>query len=103
MLGPASLRDTIGKGTDSMLSFTGIIGPIDLETSAWVGLKSHELVKESNFRIGRYEAPKKTPSIPYIALRDGYVQRRNKAVTDLPKFMAQIYGVNLPSTLAFPD
>lgn len=81
-LGPSSIRDTVGKGADSVLSFTGIFGPIDLERPVWIGLKSHELVNETSFRIGRYEAIKKNTLDPYIAIRDGYLKRRKKAVSE---------------------
>ncbi len=81
-LGPSSIRDTLGKGADSVLSFTGIFGPIDLEGPVWIGLKSHELVNETSFRIGRYEVIKQNALDPYTAIRDGYLQRRKKAVQE---------------------
>lgn len=82
LLGPSSARDTIGKGADSFLSFTGILSPVDLETAVWAGLKTHELVNDISFRIGDYEAVKKAAIDPYIAIRDGYGQRRKKAVQE---------------------
>jgi phospholipid-binding lipoprotein MlaA len=81
-LGPSSLRDTIGKGGDSVLSFTGILSPIDLETAVWAGLKSHEIVNETSLRIGAYEGIKDAAIDPYIAIREGYAQRRKKAVEE---------------------
>lgn len=82
LLGPSSIRDTVGKGADSILSFTGLFGPVDLEMPVWAVLKTHELVNETSFRIGRYEALKKEALDPYIAMRDGYLQRRKKAVQE---------------------
>lgn len=82
LLGPSSLRDTVGKGADSVLSFTGILSPVDLEVPVWAGLKTHELVNDTSFRIGDYEAVKKAAIDPYIAIRDGYAQRRKKAVQE---------------------
>jgi len=81
-LGPSSARDTIGKGADSVLSFTGILGPVDLEFPVWGGIKVHEAVNETSFRIGDYEAIKKASLDSYIAIRDGYAQRRMKAVKE---------------------
>jgi len=81
-LGPSSARDTIGKGADSVLSFTGILSPVDLEVPVWVGLKTHEIVNEISLRIGAYEAIKEAAIDPYIAIRDGYAQRRKKAVKE---------------------
>ena len=81
-LGPSSARDTIGKGADSVLSFTGILSPVDLEVPVWVGLKTHEIVNEISLRIGAYEAIKEAAIDPYIAIRDGYAQRRKKAVQE---------------------
>lgn len=82
LLGPSSARDTIGKGADSILSFTGILSPIDLEVMVWAGLKTHEIVNDVSFRIGDYEKVKEASIDPYIAIRDGYRQRRQKAVRE---------------------
>ena len=82
LLGPSSVRDTIGKGADSVLSFTGILSPIDLEVPVWAGLKTHEIVNDISLRIGDYEALKDAAIDPYIAIRDGYLQRRKKAVQE---------------------
>jgi phospholipid-binding lipoprotein MlaA len=82
LLGPSSVRDTIGKGADSVLSFTGILSPVDLEVPVWVGLKTHEIVNEISLRIGDYERLKEAAIDPYIAIRDGYAQRRKKAVQE---------------------
>jgi len=82
LLGPSSVRDTIGKGADSVLSFTGILSPVDLEVPVWVGLKTHEIVNEISLRIGFYERLKEAAIDPYIAIRDGYAQRRKKAVQE---------------------
>lgn len=82
LLGPSSARDTVGTGADSVLSFTGIFGPVDLEVPVWAGLKTHEIVNEISFRIGVYERLKEAAIDPYIAIRDGYAQRRKKAVQE---------------------
>jgi phospholipid-binding lipoprotein MlaA len=82
LLGPSSVRDTIGKGADSVLSFTGILSPVDLEVPVWAGLKTHEIVNDISLRIGDYERLKDGAIDPYIAIRDGYVQRRKKAVQE---------------------
>lgn len=80
--GPSSARDSLGRGADSFLSFTGYFGPFDLETSLWVGIKSHEVVNATSLRIGDYETFKKAALDPYTAMRDGYAQRRKKAVQE---------------------
>jgi phospholipid-binding lipoprotein MlaA len=82
LLGPSSLRDTVGKGADSFLSFTGILSPVDLETAVWAGLKTHEIVNDTSLRIGVYEGIKDAAIDPYVAIRDGYAQRRKKAVQE---------------------
>jgi phospholipid-binding lipoprotein MlaA len=81
-LGPSSARDTVGKGGDSVLSFTGILSPVDLEVPVWAGLKAHEIVNEISLRVGDYEAIKEAAIDPYVAIRDGYAQRRKKAVQE---------------------
>jgi len=81
-LGPSSGRDTVGKGADSVLSVTGIFGPVELEVPVWVEIKVHETINQTSFRIGDYEAIKKASIDSYIAIRDGYAQRRKKAVKE---------------------
>ena len=72
----------MGKGADSILSFTGLFAPVDLETAVWAGLKVHELINDTSLRIGDYEAVQKAAIDPYVAIRDGYAQRRKKAVQE---------------------
>lgn len=77
-LGPSSLRDSIGKVGDRMLSPTNYLNPT--ETS--VGITVYDRVNETSLRIGDYEDLKKSAVDPYLSLRDAYLQYRKKKVED---------------------
>jgi len=80
ILGPSSLRDTIGSIGDralyplSYISFTNI--PFEVAT----GMAGFETVNKTSFQIGDYETFKKAAIDPYISMRDSYVQNRKEAV-----------------------
>ena len=75
VLGPSSLRDTFGLAGDYFLSPTAYI---EKPLTVTLGLSMHEAVNSLSFRLGDYEAIKKAAIDPYVALRDGYVQHRNR-------------------------
>ncbi len=76
ILGPSSLRDTVGFTGDLFLDpqnylITSI--PVNL------AVKSYNQVNESSLTLGEYEDFKKAALDPYIALKDAYHQyRQNK-------------------------
>ena len=74
ILGPSSLRDTVGFVGDLFLHPVSYIKPI--ETA--FGIDAHEKVNETSFHIGEYEDLKKSALDPYISIRDAYVQNRQK-------------------------
>lgn len=78
-LGPSSPRDTIGSVADLALT------PTTYVSSEWispesVGIYVHEKVNDTSFHIGDYEAIKGAAIDPYVAMRDAYVQYRNKLI-----------------------
>ncbi len=80
-LGPSSPRDTVGWVADRALT------PTTYVTSQWispisVGIYAHEKVNYLSFHIGDYEALKAAAIDPYVAMRDAYVQYREKALQD---------------------
>ena len=73
MLGPSSLRDTVGWVGQLYLN------PLDYIVEDWlpnIGVRSCDLVNRTSLRIGDYEALKRASLDPYVALRDAYHQYR---------------------------
>ena len=75
--GPSTMRDAVGKLPDVVLDpLFWIVEGIPLA----VGVRVGETVNATTFRIGDYEAIKKASIDPYIAIRNGFVQNRNKLI-----------------------
>jgi phospholipid-binding lipoprotein MlaA len=75
--GPSTVRDACGKGPDLLLDpLFWLIEGIPVS----VGMRAGETVNATSFRIGDYEAIKKASIDPYIAIRNGFVQNRNKLI-----------------------
>ena len=75
--GPSTVRDACGKGPDLLLDpLFWLIEGIQVS----VGMRAGETVNATSFRIGDYEAIKKASIDPYIAIRNGFVQNRNKLI-----------------------
>jgi len=76
ILGPSSLRDTVGYVGDLFLDPTNYLitsTPINL------AIKSYYQVNETSLTLGEYEDFKEASLDPYIALKDAYYQyRQNK-------------------------
>jgi phospholipid-binding lipoprotein MlaA len=78
-LGPSSLRDGLGRLGDTFLD------PIwwlfdDLWTS--IAIRAGEAVNDTSLRIGEYEALKDAALDPYVAIRNAWVQNRNKLIAE---------------------
>jgi len=78
LLGPSSLRDTVGFAADSFLSPATYLD----STETRVGIRALELVNDTSFRIGDYEALKEAAIDPYESIRDAYIQYRRKMVLE---------------------
>jgi phospholipid-binding lipoprotein MlaA len=75
ILGPSTLRDSIGRAGDFFLDPVSYVEP----TEASLGIRAFDTVNNTSFRIGDYESLKKSAIDPYTALRDVYLQvRENK-------------------------
>ena len=73
ILGPSTLRDTVGFVGDAFLyPISYIIDP----TKYTFALNAFDIVNQTSLRIGDYEDLKKAAFDPYIALRDAYYQNR---------------------------
>jgi phospholipid-binding lipoprotein MlaA len=75
--GPSTLRDGLGKLPDTVLDplFWLIEG-----VPASIGMRAGEAVNDTSFRIGDYEAIKKASIDPYVAIRNGFIQNRQKLI-----------------------
>jgi len=76
VLGPSSLRDTVGFFGDLYVNPITYIEPASL--SLGVGL--YRRFNDLSLRIGDYEAIKQAAVDPYVAVRDGYVQFRRSLI-----------------------
>ncbi|MHC4693866.1 MAG: MlaA family lipoprotein [Planctomycetota bacterium] len=78
LLGPSTARDSVGKLGDMFLNPVFYVA--DTETA--IGIAGVKTVNEGSFHIGEYEAFKAEALDPYIAMRDMYIQYRNKKVLE---------------------
>jgi phospholipid-binding lipoprotein MlaA len=78
ILGPSSLRDTVGMVGDWFLDPVSYVNPfIDS-----LGIRAYDEVNETSFQIGDYEDLKKSAIDPYVSIRDAYIQNRKKKVEE---------------------
>lgn len=78
ILGPSSLRDTVGLVGDSFLHPVSYLDP----TALSVGIKAYDNLNRTTFRIGDYQSLKQSALDPYVAIRNAYVQHRWKKVAE---------------------
>jgi phospholipid-binding lipoprotein MlaA len=76
ILGPSTLRDSIGMAGDFFLDPVSYVEP----TEASMGIRGLDMVNSTSFRIGDYESLKKSAIDPYTAFRDVYLQFRENKV-----------------------
>jgi phospholipid-binding lipoprotein MlaA len=81
VLGPRSVRDTVGMAGDyalnpvSWLAYGGVTGATALAVSG------PSAARNMNSRINLYDAATQNAIDPYIAVRTGYIQYRDKAAS----------------------
>jgi phospholipid-binding lipoprotein MlaA len=78
LLGPSTLRDTVGDLGDRFIDPLSYVEPVE----ASIGVTSLDTVNSTSFRIGDYEALKDAALVPYDALRDAYLQNRRRKIQD---------------------
>jgi len=76
ILGPSTLRDFIGSLGDAYLNPLAYIDPFE----AQLAVRGFNLVNKTSFHIGEYEALKEASVDPYVALRNSYLQYREKQI-----------------------
>ena len=83
--GPTSLRDGAGIAADRFMHPLSYISMNNLSFGQSAGIFAGEKVNETSFTIGEYESFKESAIDPYIAMRDAFVQYRQKKVEDSKK------------------
>jgi phospholipid-binding lipoprotein MlaA len=78
VLGPSSLRDTVGLVGDWFLDPVNYVTPF-IDSLA---ISAYDEVNETSFYIGDYEDLKKSAIDPYVSIRDAYTQNRKKKVEE---------------------
>jgi phospholipid-binding lipoprotein MlaA len=78
VLGPSTLRDSVGMVGDWFLNPVSYVSP----TEAYLGIRAVDTVNETSFRIGDYESVKEAAIDPYVAFRNAYIQYRKKKVEE---------------------
>lgn len=76
--GPSTFRDALGKLPDAVIDPLFWYSNLTLSLS----LRGGEAVNDTSFRIGDYEAIKKASLDPYVAIRNGFIQNRNKLIAE---------------------
>jgi len=76
ILGPSSLRDTVGLAGDYFLYPFNYVDP----WYAVTGVKAYDKVNNTSLKIGDYESLKEAAIDPYVAIRNAYIQYRQKKV-----------------------
>ncbi|UCD88821.1 MAG: VacJ family lipoprotein, partial [Desulfobacterales bacterium] len=72
------LRDSMGMAGDWFLDPINYIDPAEITYA----VKGFDRINETSFRIGEYEALKKASIDPYVAVRDIYLQYRDKKIKE---------------------
>jgi phospholipid-binding lipoprotein MlaA len=78
LLGPSSLRDTVGQTGDFFLNPVNYVD----DSGVVIGAKVLNAENEVSLSIGEYEDLKKSAIDPYVAVRDAYSQYREKKVKE---------------------
>ncbi len=77
-LGPSTTRDALGKIGDLFLNPTNYLDP----TEAAIAVSATRYANESSFHNGEYETFIEAAVDPYIAMRQAYIQYRNKEIKE---------------------
>ncbi len=78
LLGPSTVRDSLGMAGDVFLNPVRYVEP--WETS--VGISAVRVTNEGSFHVGEYEDFKAASLEPYVAMREAYIQYRNNKIQE---------------------
>ena len=78
LLGPSTTRDSVGMVGDMFLNPMFFVEHIETTMS----MVTTRFINESSFHIGEYETFKAASLDPYVAMREVYIQYRNKQIKE---------------------
>ncbi len=78
LLGPSTLRDSLGMLGDQFLNPVRYVEPTELA----IGISALRATNQGSLHIGEYEMLKSTAVDPYVAMRAAYVQYRRMQIRD---------------------
>jgi len=78
LLGPSTLRDTVGFVGDQFLNPVRYVEPWEVS----IGISGTKAINEGSFHIGEYETFKSSAIDPYVAMRQAYIQYRTKQIKE---------------------
>jgi len=78
LFGPSNVRDSLGMVGDAFLNPVRYVEPT--ETSIYIS--AGKGINEGSFHVGEYEDFKSAALEPYIAMREAYIQYRNKKIQE---------------------
>lgn len=78
IVGPSTLRDSVGFGGDLFVNPLTYLEPFALAA----GVGGYRRFNDLSLRLGEYEAIKEAAIEPYTAVRNGYVQFRNALIDE---------------------
>lgn len=88
VLGPSTLRDTLGTIGDwalnplNFMQLTNVDAGVLTEQETGYALYGLRTVNDTSFHIGDYEAMKNAALDPYAAFRNAYIQNRNSKIAE---------------------
>jgi phospholipid-binding lipoprotein MlaA len=77
-LGPSTARNSVGMFGDQFLNPLWYVEPTELS----IGISVTKYTNAASFQIGRYEVFKAAAIDPYIAMRESYIQYRDKQIRE---------------------
>jgi phospholipid-binding lipoprotein MlaA len=96
-LGPSSPRDTLGTVGDYFAYPISYLDP----WYVWTAVRGYQAINDTSLSIGDYEAMKEAAIDPYLAIRNAYIQYRQKKVEEkgatIGKSQPDIPGAGTPA------
>lgn len=87
LLGPSSIRDTVGMAADYFASphvyinpDRNLMGIVDVNSNIPTVVSGTSLVNETSLSIGKYEEFKESSIDPYISMRNAYIENRKNKI-----------------------
>jgi phospholipid-binding lipoprotein MlaA len=78
LLGPSTLRDSVGMVGDAFLNPVRYVKPREIS----IGMSAADAANDGSFHIGEYESFKSAAVDPYVAMRGAYIQYRSKQIKE---------------------